>query len=284
MELVQAQTSPSAVESVENHSARGNVLIERIAGRSVVTRLSATSPLKLLNPRANGDCAWVFASTYGGGLLGGDSIRLDVDVAPAASCLLSTQASTKIYRTTGKASRQELLVTADNGAIVVSAPDPVVCFAGAIYQQRQRFILAPDARLVMIDWFTSGRHARGERWAFHRFDSRAEVFIEDRCVFRDALLLDPADGALTDPIRMGLIDCFATIVLVGLNDREGELLQYVSAQPARQESLLFAASPIENGVVLRVAGRQTETVGRWIRDRLGFVADLVGQDPWARKW
>lgn len=285
MELVQAHTITPAPESVQNYSGRGHVQVERINGRSVVTRLSATSPLKLLNPRTNSDCAWIFTSTYGGGLLGGDSIRMEVDVAAGARCLLSTQASTKIYRTTGKPSRQELFVSVDDGAIVVSAPDPIVCFAHSKYQQRQRFILSPESGLVMIDWFTSGRLAREERWAFDRFDSRTDVFIDDRCIFRDAVRLDPADGALDGPMRMGMVNCYATIVVAGkpVKQQAEELIRFVASQPAPGQTLLFSVSRISEGVVLRVAGRQTETVSHWIRERLGFVANLVGQDPWARK-
>ena len=64
-----------------------------------------------------------------------------------------------------------------------------------------------------------------------------------------------------------------------------ELLAEANARPVhRGESLIFSASPLFGGMVLRVAGIRTEIVGQWIRDRLRFVPDLIGGDPWARKW
>jgi hypothetical protein len=88
-------------------------------------------------------------------------------------------------------------------------------------------------------------------------------------------------------MRMGLIDCFATIVIAGrpVEAFATKLLQFIGDQPtSRNSPLLFAASPIARGVVIRVAGNETESVGRWIRDRLAYVVDLIGHDPWARKW
>ena len=49
-------------------------------------------------------------------------------------------------------------------------------------------------------------------------------------------------------------------------------------------SLIEAASPIPNGVVLRVLGTDTETVGRVLRRRLQFLSDRLDGGPWSRKW
>jgi urease accessory protein len=284
--MQQIQTSNPAVR-LTSSDGEGYVEITQVAGKSAVTRSRATSPLKLLSPRSPGGAAWIFASTYGGGLVSGDSIRLNLQAGPNTRCVLSTQASTKVYRALEAGCRQELNANIAAGALVVCAPDPVVCYKGAEFTQRQRFSLDVNASLIFVDWFTSGRWACGERWAFSQYSSRNEIFVEDRCVFRDILLLDPIDGPLDGPMRMGSINCFATVVLVGptLKENVEQLLQFISTQPAPSHgSLLFSASPIENGAILRVAGESCETVGSWIHERLAFVVALVGQDPWERKW
>jgi urease accessory protein len=218
-------------------------------------------------------------------LVSGDAIALEVDAGPGTRCLLSTQASTKVYRSAGPACGQQLNVSAAADAVVVSAPDPVVCFADAAFDQRQRFELAADAGLILVDWLTSGRKARGERWAFQRYSSDTEVSVEHRCVFRDTVLLDRVDGPIAAEMRMGRVDCFATVVVVGPPGAGGadRLLRHVAALPARGEPVC-SASPIAGGAVARVAGRDVEAVGNWIRDRLAGLASLLGQDLWRRKW
>ena len=38
------------------------------------------------------------------------------------------------------------------------------------------------------------------------------------------------------------------------------------------------------GAVLRCAATDVETMAANLRALLGFVADLIGEDPWARRW
>ena len=104
--------------------------VVRVDRRSVVRRAYATSPLRLLTPRNHGSAAWVYASSYGGGLVGGDDLRLTVRVGREASVFLSSQASTKVYRSHARASLQLDADVAAGGQLIVW-PDPVVCFAGS---------------------------------------------------------------------------------------------------------------------------------------------------------
>ena len=141
---------------------------------TVLARSYAKNPLKLLATRGIGPVSWVYAATYGGGIVGGDAIALNVHVEHDARAVLTTQASTKVYRSLRPAS-QHLNAAIEDDALLVVAPDPVVCFEGADFSQVQEFDLAPRASLVLIDWITSGRHATGERWAFRRYSNRIDV-------------------------------------------------------------------------------------------------------------
>jgi urease accessory protein len=265
----------------------GTIELAAVAGRTAVTRCRANSPLRLLTPQNDSPVARVVVGSYGGGLVGGDAIDLTVDAGAGTRCLLCTQASTKIYRSAGAGCSQHLKVSAEDEAIIASLPDPVVCFAGSSFSQRQQFDLVASASLIMLDWFTSGRAARGERWAMRRYASQTEVTVAGECVFRDSLELDPSDGEIGGAMRMGRIDCFATVVLVGpaIADRAAAMVDHIQRQSiAGGETLLFGASQLTGAVVLRVSGKSSEAVGACLREKLAFISDLLGMDPWQRKW
>ena len=161
------------------------------------------------------------------------------------------------------------------------------CFAESRYEQRQSFKLSASANLALVDWMSAGRTARGERWSFTRYSSRNEIERDGRKLLLDALLLDSADGALDGKFRGGRFNCLATVALFGprLEIHAKEILDWAAAQPiALRSDLVFAASPLHEGVLLRLAGVSVEEVGRAIHERLGFVRDLLNDDPWARKW
>ena len=144
---------------------RGVVAVTRGPRGSTVTRAYAESPLKWLTPATRGEAAWVFAASYGGGLVGGDHLDVEVDVEPGAAAFLSTQASTKVYRSTAGASTRLAARVADGG-LLVSLPDPVVCFASSAYRQTQTFAIEASARLVAVDRIKYGPSRSGERRAW----------------------------------------------------------------------------------------------------------------------
>jgi len=327
------------VEDIQRRAGCASLEVQIVSGESAVTSSYATSPLKLLTPRSRGRSVWSYTSSFGGGLVAGDQTRLDLRIGSGARCFLGTQASTKIYRNPAALpSGHQTRATLEAGSLLVFAPDPVQAFAGSIYAQRQEFHLATDASLVLLDWFTSGRAARGERWEFNRFQSRNEVWraatkpvpavqtsglpyrrlpvgraceqsnaleidgspqaaslrygrpgvcATDELIFLDSLLLTPDGGALTAPHRMGRFNCLATLLLVGpaVRDFAGQLLEQISQEPVtRRATLIASASPVAGGAVLRIAGEDVEAVGQELHRQLACLRDLLGDDPWARKW
>jgi urease accessory protein len=244
--------------------------IAKVAGRSVVIGALAHSPLVLLNPRNHGHSAWVYQSSHGGGFVGGDEVALTVSVERGATLFLSSQASSKAYRATR--AKVTLDVTVAAGATLVSWPDPVSCFTGASLSQRQSFSLEEGASLLAVDAYSAGRVARGERWAFERFDSRIHLDIAGVPTLRDAVLLSAEHGDL--PARMSGAEAFATIIAAGPG--VAPVVEALRAAPG--------ASTWPWGLVLRLAAPSVERLTDRLRELLQpHVAALLGDDPWARK-
>ena len=267
---------------------RGILEVSCVEGRSAITRAQAVNPLKLLTPRRREAAAWVYASTFGGGLVAGDEVDLEVKIGPRATCVIGTQSYTKVYKNPEKLPcGQRLRATVSEDALLVLAPDPVTCFAGATYHQQQRFDVHPDGALVVVDWLTSGRRARGECWAFSQYCSKMDVYLGPGHVFADRLLLDSVDGPLEAPYRMGRFHCLAVVILIGerLGDEIQRLLRQVNQQPAKPGSqIIESASPIRHGAVLRIMGTETEQVAQHLQKHLCFLDKFLGDTPWARKW
>lgn len=273
----------------------GSLCVERVAGRSVVTRAMARAPMKLLVPRPRSrdqrGSVHAVVSSYGGGLVAGDRLALRVELGDDTTALLSSQASTKIYRRDpgphpGPA-MQSLHAALGQGSLLAVMPDPVTPFAHATYEQEQRVAMPASAGLVLLDWFTAGRIERGERWAFAGYRSHTEVIVDGRCVLADGLWLDPVHGPLDGPHRMGRFNCFATALILGepLRDDAEQVAAGVHREPPPIcADFVIAASRIEHGTVLRAAGVSVEAVTHSLRQRLAFVAERLGYDYQRRKY
>ena len=263
----------------------GILEIARVERRSVVRRAFATSPLRWLTPRNHGHAAWVYASSYGGGLVGGDTLRLTVDIGAGASAFVSSQASTKIYRSRDRTTA-ELTARVSAGGQLVLWPDPVVCYAGSAFRQSQSVDLSEDGSLILVDTMTSGRRASGERWQFVEYANRITVRQDGRVVLFDSTRLSGIEGHL--PARMGRFDVLSSVAIVGPRFRENvqAIAETIAARPIeRRPDLLVSAAPLgDSGWLLRVIGRSTEQVAGAVRGYLSFLSCVLGDDPWTRKW
>ncbi|KAF0694101.1 Aste57867_14987 [Aphanomyces stellatus] len=282
----------------------GELIFERQQGRTVATHEYVAYPLKFLHPTAMITPGMPTAVTcilgYGGGLVGGDSTHMHVQVRAHASVVLCTQATTKVYKAKPRhptLSTQELTVSIGPDAILALVPDPVTCFDGAMYKQHQRFSLAPSANLVFIDWMTSGRHARGESWSFASYDSCNDVtMIDDAApVLLDRVRLQhEIDHDLAG--RMGGMRVLGTIVLLG--PRVAAMAQALLVQGARKTlqpnaapvpsghlpsstaapiNVRVAVSPLgSDGAIVRLAAPTTEDAYAYAKTVLAPLETLVG--------
>lgn len=264
---------------------RGALTFSRIGARTVVRRAFSTSPLKLLNPQNHSPAAWVYLASYGGGLVDRDALRIDIDVQRGATAVISTQASTKVYRSPHGVS-QQLRADVEDDALLVLAPDPVVCFAGSSYTQDVEIRLGSHGALVLVDWLGAGRVASGERWQMDHFHSVTQIWSGQRRLLYDSLRLTPEDGDIAE--RMGRFNTLLTVVVAGppLAADAARILEEVAALPLeRQADLLISASPLkESALLLRIAAVSTERAAQTLRRILAFLPAHLGDDPWRRKW
>jgi urease accessory protein len=253
---------------------------------TVISHARATSPLRIFCPRVWPGTAWVVTATLGGGLVGGDDIQLSVVVEAGASVLLTTQASTKVYRS-ARLTRQNLTAQVGDEAVLVVLPDPIMGFAGSKFEQRQQYELEARASLLAVDWLVSGRRASGEQWAFDRYASRFQIARAGRPIFYDHLRLSQMEGLVAD--RMRRFNCYLVAVATGpmLDGLASGILTTVTTQtidPERDPVVSVNAFNDGGGVIVRMAGASVERVAATLRNVFRPIVSALGDDPWARRW
>ncbi|PSS11091.1 Urease accessory protein like [Actinidia chinensis var. chinensis] len=297
-------------EEREREMETGKIVVEIIGGKSTVTRCFSKYPLKFIIPTKVGssqtDAVWIYSLTYGGGIVSGDSISCDLTIGDGCTTVLTTQASTKVYKSVqSKCSEQVLEARIGSGALLAVVPDPVTCFSTAKYTQKQVFTVASDSNLLIVDWITSGRHESGERWDFALYKSTNHILLEDnQPLFLDAAFLEQGTTT-TIAERMQDYQVLAMVVLLGpkLQHVQNQVQQHVKKMMSEQlhrpsvgrygktnadHCLMkpaFIAScsffgPKGAGVVVRIAAMTTESVYRFLQHQLVSLEPLLGVSPY----
>ncbi|CAM6103881.1 unnamed protein product [Calypogeia fissa] len=297
----------------------GSVKVERVLGKSVATHVHADYPLQFMIPKkatpADVDSVLVYALNFGGGIVSGDAIFCELKVGEDTTVVLTTQGCTNVFKSVkGQTSHQTLKASVGSGALLAVLPDSLVCFANARYSQVQAFDIATNGNLVLVDWLTSGRVARGEIWNFDLFKSINHIYIEgDTPLLLDSVCLEQGMG-LSIADRMDDFQVLGLVVIYGpklalMRKAIQSNVQSLTARAMKNQKSfssrgasaaqgswpkqtlstheLFAScsplGPSEEGLVVRVAARETKTVYQFLKEQLSALQPLIGIPPYARR-
>ena len=192
--------------------------LDVVRHRTRVTRMASRAPLRFLETGRHESAVEIQMSSYGGGILQGDRVGIDVRCGDHAGLLLKSQANTHVYRNeNGRQSMQVLQAECGAHARIVSVPDPVVLHAGANFRQEQVWNLSASTDLVLADWMQSGRSESNEQFAFTRFESHVLINIGDRAVLEETLVCRPGNDDIRSPALFGPYDLMLNIYILGPN-------------------------------------------------------------------
>lgn len=286
--------------------------VEKVEGKSTVTRCFSKYPLKFIIPTKVGssksDVVWIYSLTYGGGIVSGDLISCDFTIGDGCTTVLTTQASTKVYKSIqSKCSEQILEARIGREAFLAVIPDPVTCFSTAKYSQKQVFRVTSSSNLLIVDWITSGRHQSGEKWDFELYKSTNQIFMDDeQPLFLDSILLE--QGSTSSVLeRMQDYQVLAMVVILGakLQYVQNQFQQNVKKMMSEQlhmpsfalrrcgenntshcltkpdfivSSSVFGPKGV--GVVVRIAAMTTESVYKFLNQQLASLEPLLGVSPY----
>ncbi|KAF8421023.1 UreD urease accessory protein-domain-containing protein [Tirmania nivea] len=280
-------------------------------------------PLKLISSsEPTGKCLTIFILSYGGGLVSNDKINLKVVLEESVKLCLLTQGSTKVFklRPGDTLTAQTMIVDLAPHSALLLLPDPVQPFGASVYSQTQTFNLPKDntASLVILDWVSEGRTARGEKWELKKFSSRNDLFEEGhedlpngrRLLLRDSLILhgDDSDhagnrGPESLSSKLGGLSCVSTLIIRGprFTNLAASILRRFELEPRigsggkgwnwdknRQDEgnksqfrdILWTAAIVRGFVLVKVSAKELEEARRFLRDLLLQGRSAVDtQDP-----
>lgn len=256
-------------------------------GRTVATGQYHQGALRVIRPHyldGSGQVCYVVVNP-GGGYLGGDTYRLDIEVDEGASLLLTTQSATKVYRTPGRHAQQDTRIRLAAGAALENVPDQLIAYREASYRQRTTVEMDPTASLVLAEVVTSGWSPDGRPFRYDEVRLRTDVHVGGRLAVVDNLLLRPAATPVDAMLYLGEHTHFGTLLVV---DPRVDAQCVAELRAMLEEAAAGAASGVELGIslldapgfALRALGRSTEVLNALIAAAVNALrARWSGQGP-----
>lgn len=215
-----------------------------------------------------------------GGVVGGDSLAIDVDVGARAHAFLTTPGAAKWYRSNGHVSRQQVAIRAGAGAVVEWMPQETIFYNDACVRLEHAVELAGDACYVGAEILCFGRRASGETYASGRIAQRTSIRRGGKLLWWEQGVLAGGGAAMGSALGLGGASVCATLLAVGAPLPTALMASLRAQEPA------LALSQVKSVLVARYLGDDSETA-RHLLARLwqGVRPHLLGcAAPLPRIW
>ncbi|HEX5430465.1 MAG TPA: urease accessory protein UreD [Bryobacteraceae bacterium] len=208
-----------------------------------------------------------------GGVLSGDRLALEIEVAAGAAAQVTTTGATRLYRHRAGAadSEQQTRFSVGDGALLEYLPDAVIPYSMSRHVQNTAISLGRGAALLSWEILAPGRLAAGERFAFERLQIETGICAGRRQVLRESFLLEPGRKDMAAPARMAGYSHCATFCAIQegrppafWRTLEDSLSEIAAQRTSREEATWGASTLASDGVIVRGLSRS----GRFLQDTL----------------
>ena len=228
-----------------------------LESQRTVARYLHQGPLRILQslyPEGDQICHNVLVHPPGG-LVGGDTLDIQVNVAEGAHALVSTPSATRFYKSGGQAALQQVTATLALGARLEWLPLEAIAYNDCEATNRAIFNLAPTAELMAWDVTALGLPSSDMAFTKGHFQQHLEipgVWLE-----RGNLRGDDTRW-LNSPLGLAGQKCLASLVFASGNNIEPQRAaqaleaarEVLEAHPLRLQAGITCAHP--QVIVLRV--------------------------------
>ena len=266
-------TSPTL--RLQRASGESRVTFDLRDGGTRLGDLYQRDPCRVLFPHSEpGEPPQAVLLTTSGGVTGGDSLKMAIEVGPGATALATTQAAEKIYRAAkgGDACAIDVSVRVGEGAALDWLPQETIVFEGARLKRRTVAEVEPGGALLACEMVVLGRAASGERFTRGLLLDSWSIRRTGRLMWTDTLRVE---GETPSGAGFGAANALAT--LIGVWDAPQphfERARGLLEAAAEDRVGVRAGVTLVNGVmVARLLGEATAVREASIR----FLTDFRGR-------
>jgi urease accessory protein len=175
--------------------------VRSVRGRSLVAS-THRGPLRLqkgLHPEGDSPCHAVLLHPPGG-IAGGDTLDVSVDVQPHAHALITTPGAAKWYKANGRSASQRIHLTV--AGTLEWLPQEAIVYDGARVDSSIDIALASGAAMIGWDIVALGRRASGEAFNDGEFRQSIRLHRDGELHWVERTRLTGGDRLLDSPIGL----------------------------------------------------------------------------------
>lgn len=251
--------------------------IEARARGSVLATKRQRGPLTVQRPfHPEGAPCHLYLLHPPGGVVGGDSLSITMDIADQGHALATTPGAAKFYRSAGPMAEQRQDLRVARGGTLEWLPMENILFPGARVRTRTYIHLAAGARFLGWELMSLGRPVIAERFTNGTLDASVSVYREGCPILLDRLRIQDR-GDLDGPSGLRGYPVCATLIASGAAAPDVEAARDAARAPSQ---VLLGITLMEDLLIVRALAHSIEPV-HWLLRRIWseLRPRLIGRPP-----
>lgn len=208
-----------------------------------------------------------------GGVVGGDSLDLQVDLESAANALLTTPGATKFYKSGGFTALIDQQFNVQQNAALEYLPQENIYFPGALVNARTTLQVEPDSHAIVWEKHCFGRPVNHEFFATGQVITEFKVYRQGKLLLLEKQRIDANEIQRSSGLRnypvIGTLFVYSDFI-------SDELMSTLRGLQFT-DGVSGITKPIENVLVIRVMAMSTACLNDYFIQMLVLIRPVVLQ-------
>lgn len=248
--------------------------------KTIISSCYYEGALKITRPvYLEEDLPSIYLIHIGGGYVDGDTYLTDLSVEEGAELAVTTQSSTKVYKTPKTPVVQRTNLNLGKGSVLEYLPDPLIAYEEARFIQETNVQIEEGACFFYSDIITPGWAEDGSLFRYDWIRSKLKVYKREKLILLDHLLLEP-DNNMDGIMQMEGYTHVGTFLILHDKADKQFLEGLYETMESFQSDVRFGLSALpENGVIMRTLAWNTGSIEKMITHAHAFARrELLKKD------
>lgn len=253
-------TTASAIHDTRSWKANLNLVFEHKKNKTILVNNKHQGPLLVQKPfyPEKPLCCHVYLIHPPAGIVGGDSLNINVDLLSNAHALITTPAATKFYRSNGNIATQNQTINLSSNAGLEWLPQETVFFNGAEAFSKTRINMAQQSNLIAWEIQCWGMPANNEDFSQGLCRQKLEIWQDDMPLLLECNRLSGGDKLLHSPWGMNNNKSIGTLVVGKV--KNDSLLEIIKDQLTEFSSIVYGCTLLNGLLIIRTMAKYAEQV------------------------
>lgn len=290
------QSTPANAQVTRHWSAEINLELSRLRSGTRLTAVKHQGPLRIQKPFAQSDgSCHLYLLHPPGGVVGGDTLTINVDTGAETQSLITSTSATRFYRSLDPSLKQyqQINLRVGQQAHLDWVPLETILFEGSAARMFTEVHLDPTATYVGWEMLALGRRASGESFEKGSLTQSMRIFTDelpDQLLHRERFDLGNETRLISAaPFGLSKRSLIGTLVAVFKPGHETIAKNVVKALQAQFDEPDWGASVKERTIVVRYLGHSAEVCRRGFETARAAMANAglfnrEGPGPYPRIW